>query len=272
MRGLEINDYNPSPSIYSPGYPFYVVTVGETLRDKAYRPKGIDDYQLLYTCSGEGVGIINGNEVNLTENTIFFLPPYTPHEYYTTGGIWETKWITFNGSGAEAFFGNSDTVCAWSKSKKLFFRLHANIEEAQKKLDFKEGSIILYKLLLEFKECSDKSIIHKQHIKNKLFSAMEYIYEHYRDDIEISELAAISNITQSHFCRMFKSLTGLRPVEYITRLKIARAKMLLVSSDISVGEVASYVGYGSVSYFIKQFRISEGITPADFRENKKYHN
>lgn len=266
MIDLQINGYQADPLLYTNAYPFCVATIGRTVRDKAHRPGGIDDYQILYTMSGKGTAIFDGEEVELGENTVFYLPPYTTHEYYAVGDEWETLWITFNGSGVESLMGDKSIVCEW-KGEREFKKLYEKIWEAKNTVNLKECSISLYKLLLDFKEFSDEAIMQKRQARNKLYPALKYINEHYCEDIELNKLSEMIGITQSHFCRIFKNFTGVKPMEYITKMRIAKAKMIILNMpELSVSDVGEAVGYQSESYFIKQFRNYEGVTPSCFRK------
>ncbi len=264
-KNLNIDLYNPQVDNVAYKYPFYIATVGMSSEQKVHRPAGIHDYQFLYTLEGAGIALINGKEQRIEQNSVLLLPPLTPHEYYKETEEWKTLWITFNGSGAEPFLGRSTILCSWN-GKRSFEEFHEYILELKNRLDFKKCSSVLYELLLDFLDASDEMLLQKRQIKHRIYPAVKYMSEHYADDIDIKKIADIAGITDSHFCRLFKEYAGVRPMEYVTALRIAKAKMILANmNDISIAQTGESVGYKSESYFIMQFKKSQGITPEQFR-------
>ena len=205
--------------------------------------------------------------MELSEGMVFFLPPYTTHEYYSADDEWQTLWVTFNGSDIEKLLGDKSIVCKWD-GEHTFESLYKKILEAKNTVNLKECSIGIYQLLLDFTEFSDEAILQKRQARNKLYPALRYINEHYCEDVDIKKTADMLGITHSHFCRVFKSFTGVKPMEYITKMRIAKAKMIILNMpEYPIAEVGRAVGYASESYFIKQFKKYEDMTPAMFRKS-----
>ena len=73
-------------------------------------------------------------------------------------------------------------------------------------------------------------------------------------------------ITTSYLCRIIKQQIGMSYKEYITELRIAKAKELLFERELSLSEVCMRVGYTNVSNFIRVFQKYTGMTPAKFRD------
>ena len=99
----------------------------------------------------------------------------------------------------------------------------------------------------------------------KLMPAIEYIHKNYASDIEIKKLAALTGVSFEHFCRIFKSYTGNRPVEYTNTFRVKKAKeYLLKNPNCRISEAAKKAGFESPAYFSKQFKSVESITPIEF--------
>jgi transcriptional regulator GlxA family with amidase domain len=75
-----------------------------------------------------------------------------------------------------------------------------------------------------------------------------------------------AGINRHSFIDKFRAATGLTPMDYLQRLKIERAKVLLQSTSTSVTDIAGLIGYDSLSHFIRKFRFQTGMTPKVFRE------
>jgi len=73
-------------------------------------------------------------------------------------------------------------------------------------------------------------------------------------------------MTVSYLSQFFKSKTGKTILEFVTELRINKAKELLMQTDLSLNYIAEEVGYYNVSSFIRRFKQVEGITPGEFRK------
>lgn len=85
------------------------------------------------------------------------------------------------------------------------------------------------------------------------------------DPLTLDDLAEMAGLSPFHFARVFRSVTGVPPVEFQTALRFVRAKELLLTSPASVTDICFEVGYGSLGTFSRRFKQIVGITPAEFR-------
>lgn len=99
--------------------------------------------------------------------------------------------------------------------------------------------------------------------------AMKYIEENYNEDIKLAKLAKEIYISPDYFSRLFKKVAGCTYVEYITKIRIENAKILLANPIISIAEVAKKTGYSDPNYFSKVFKKNVGMSPSQY---KKIHN
>lgn len=84
--------------------------------------------------------------------------------------------------------------------------------------------------------------------------AYGYIYEHFKDDFSLSEIADYSGLNPSALCRAFKKLSGSTIWQFCTRLRIEYACNLLLTTNMDVAEIAYQSGYNSYSHFCTQFK------------------
>lgn len=84
-------------------------------------------------------------------------------------------------------------------------------------------------------------------------------------DLQISEIASAMNLGQSQFTRKIKALTNYTPVELIRRMRLQKAKTLLLSSEKTVSEIAFEVGFTSLAYFSKCYKEEFGTSPSESR-------
>lgn len=98
---------------------------------------------------------------------------------------------------------------------------------------------------------------------------VKYINENIADKIIVEELAQLVHTNRSFLSSKFKSEMGIPLIDYIAKQKIAEAKRLLLYSDKSLSSIAAYLSFSSQSHFQNTFKKITGLTPAEYRKNKK---
>lgn len=96
--------------------------------------------------------------------------------------------------------------------------------------------------------------------------AQAYIQKNYRRDLTLDEVSREVHVSPYYFSKLFKEETGENFVEYLTKLRIRKAKPMLLEPGSSVKQVCLSVGYSDPSYFSRIFKRYEGVTPTEFRE------
>ena len=87
------------------------------------------------------------------------------------------------------------------------------------------------------------------------------------ENLSIPETAALCNVSEGYFRRLFKEYSGLSPSDYRLRHKIKRAMLLLKYENMTVSEIAESLSFTSSAYFIKTFRRTTGTTPFKYRSS-----
>ena len=99
--------------------------------------------------------------------------------------------------------------------------------------------------------------------------ARNYIYDHFSDeDISLNQVAASVNISPNHFSSVFKKETGETFIEFLTRVRMDKAKELLETTDMKAAEVGYEIGYRDPHYFSYIFKKTQNITPRQYREKE----
>lgn len=96
-----------------------------------------------------------------------------------------------------------------------------------------------------------------------------YVQQHIAEEISIEQLADIGCVSKPHLNRLFSKAFGLSPLRYVNRKKIVHAQKLLLTTGLSVQQVAMRVGFEDPSYFIRLFKKHVGFTPQDYRVKLK---
>ena len=95
--------------------------------------------------------------------------------------------------------------------------------------------------------------------------ARKLIEERHGEDLSLDEVAHTVNASTFHFCKMFKRATGMTFTEYLSMVRVAKAKKLLVNPQARISEVAFEAGFASLTHFNRMFRRITGQSPTDFR-------
>ena len=95
----------------------------------------------------------------------------------------------------------------------------------------------------------------------------KYLQEHLAEEISLSVLAEQFHLNGQYISQLFKSEIGVNFLAYLTNIRMEKAKKLLLSTSLSVAEVAEQSGYGDYRVFTKVFKKNEGSTPSQYRRD-----
>jgi AraC-like DNA-binding protein len=95
--------------------------------------------------------------------------------------------------------------------------------------------------------------------------AKQFILENQGEDLSLGQVAKAVNTSTFYFCKMFKKTTGLNFTDYVSRIRIEKAKNLLLNRNLRVSEIAYEVGFQSLTHFNRVFKKIMGQSPTDYR-------
>jgi two-component system response regulator YesN len=95
--------------------------------------------------------------------------------------------------------------------------------------------------------------------------AINYIDANYNKPITLADVARASHLSVSRLAHIFKEQMGITIIDYLTNVRIERAKQLLLATDQNCTEVCFEIGYNNQSYFTRTFKGLVGMTPRQFR-------
>ena len=106
-------------------------------------------------------------------------------------------------------------------------------------------------------------------VDRRLRRAIEFMHDNFGREIAVEEIASAAYLSEYHFARLFKQISGVTPHVYLANLRLERARKLLAETTLPISEVASVVGYQSQSHFTKMFKSVTGVTPRVYRESSR---
>lgn len=232
------------------------------------RGRILQEYQVVYITKGKGLFATSQiPPFEIQEGTVLLLKPGEWHSYRPnekTG--WECYWVGFSGAVAESL-KNENTIIEIGYDEEMagLYRKMLEVSNSERP-GYQQllTGILVHLLAYLFYREKDRDWRDKE-VLGKIEKARLIIREKINLPLSPEELAVSLNVSYTWFRRMFRQYTGLAPAQYITQLKIQKAKELLSVTTMPVKEIALELGYESIDYFSTQFKKQTGTTPSQFR-------
>ena len=116
--------------------------------------------------------------------------------------------------------------------------------------------------------CRNISTKREESSNDAIEAAKKYIEKNYTLNITLEDVSREVNISSYYLSRIFKEGTGENFIDYLTKLRIEKAKELLSTTQLSMKEICAKCGYSDPNYFSKTFKKNVGVTPTEYREGK----
>lgn len=255
--------------------PVFVTGIGtDYLQQSVSRPT-LTDPQLLISVSGTGVVTVEEKTFDLPAGTGFYLDCGVDYHYRPSGAEeWRVDWVTF-GIASEGLRNSLFTGQDFARLNILRPEpVHSTFRQMFDALSLDRdyggftASSLLYSVLIDLNrsvsEIPAVSVCRNPAIQ----SVLEYIEAHYAEEINLENLcAAAGGLSEQYLCRLFKSTTGQRPIEYILRKRIDTARAYLDKTDLPISDIAAMCGFHNTSYFYRNFKKFTGTSPLTYRQN-----
>jgi len=254
---------HPYPNEAHPEGYFFNAQVGRVLREA----------QIIYIPRGRGrFWSAASGKMNVKEGSLLLLFPNIRHHYAPIKSEgWDEYWVGFSGSyGAELLyeiFSPEKPVLSIGVNSALM-NLFMEVSELAKHEAVGYRPIIAAKTLEIIARVHalssggrQRSLPHEQAIK-ELCSTMR---QNPRDSIDFAVMAKETGMSYSSFRRLFKKSTGLAPNQYLLDVRIRKARLLLINTNLNICDVALECGFDNNFYFSKLFKSREGMSPKQFR-------
>ncbi|MFU0828924.1 MAG: hypothetical protein ACFWTJ_15580 [Lachnoclostridium sp.] len=225
-----------------------------------------------YTLSGFGKLDYDNKSVILDKGSAFLVTLPDEHRYYLPpeSKKWEFLFITLSGEYTLKVWKQlqqqyGKVIKLPSKSKVLQLLWNIYWEFAKKKVsDEYQTSVIAYQFIMELIKTLEKKNEIELRNNNNINLAIEYMKNNIHLPLTLEDIARSANLSKYYFSRLFTSLQGMTPWEYLSKLRMEKAVYLLQTHSYQINEIAEMVGYSSVNYFDKAFRKAFNTSPGKF--------
>lgn len=109
---------------------------------------------------------------------------------------------------------------------------------------------------------------HEGKNSRRIAEAMEYLHEHFREDVDMAQLSGLIGMNYAQFSYLFKQRTGMGYLAYLKALRLDESKRLLCETGLRIRDISAQTGFKSDKHFMKVFREAVGISPGEYRRLK----
>ena len=234
----------------------------------------LDGYYIVFITKGEGIlESAKTKAKTIKEGTCFFLFPGIWHRYkpHPQSG-WEEYWLGFNGKYPDelmnkGIFSPEAPFIEVGMNEEILHLFHTLIKTVSAtELGYRQIITGITLQILGMLNSVSKFHTEAADSQTKLISKAKFLLqESLGKPINLEEMARELPMGYSKFRKVFKKTTGLSPNQYHLDLRLVKAKELLISTNLTINQVAYQTGFDSLFYFSRLFKQKNGVSPREFR-------
>ena len=249
-------------------------------------------YQLFTVIKGTGTRFIGDDIRHFEEGDTVFLGPNMPHLWRSDRNYFE-KESQLQTEGIVVYF-KEDFLGNDFFEKPEMFDIKSFLKNSERGLDLMgtlgedmvsdlkellgltgfEGISKLLNILHKLSVTNDYQYIsssnytntHKISETERMRIVHEYVLKHFKENINLSTVASLSNMTEAAFCRYFKSRTNKTFSDFVKEIRIGNACKMLQDENKSISQTCYESGYNTVSNFNNQFKSLKGVSPLQYQK------
>lgn len=244
------------------------------------RPDGCDTNIMIFCIAGTGwVSISGKRKIPVHQGGLVFIPSGTPHRYGASQeSPWQIRWVHFSGLRSRDYLARLGDALFGEVLPEETDEIVSAFEQAQEVLNegFTDPGLLLLSanmsrllaLAIQSKQAHGQK---SRRTGMRILNSMKWIREHLAKPLVLPEIARRAGLSVPHFCALFKKQTGMSPMRYLMHARMARACMLLDSTDKPVSEISREVGFRDAFHFTRTFRSVVGKSPRAYRLESPAH-
>ncbi|WP_282935402.1 AraC family transcriptional regulator [Paenibacillus sp. RC67] len=235
----------------------------------------LNNFSIHLVISGKGYVYADHELHTLQAGDSFLYFPLQQQRYYSSSDDpWDVRWVHFYGSKVKDYLLERGLHRShlWSirQTRPLEQALHDLLVEAEENtfLQLTKLSTLTYAVIAEFvNQAVPLSTNKNAETTDRIVQLLPLLQQEACKPFELDYWANKAGVSTYYFCKLFKKVTQMTPMTFITLSRLQMSKQwLLEKSDLTVRQIALDAGYPSTSYFNKKFLEQEGMTPMEYRE------
>lgn len=280
----------------SSGFVPVIVKTIEKFHDASFsmEPNKHEHFELVYVKKGHAVFQISGHPVPIGPNDIVIIKPNQTHKLIVdseTGcefivlsfKFMDQRNSEFSETSLEDFLNfvrskeDGSFIALKVSQKNEIINVMNRILRERERADI-GNELLNYLLVMELfilisralKMEWENSIKNKSpKIKELIHASVSFINNNFERDISVGDISKFVFLSTSYFTRAFKEEIGISPMNYLLKVRVDRAKELLEESELKISDIALQVGFSNQQRFNEMFKKYAGITPMQYRKQKR---
>lgn len=234
--------------------------------------------EIFYVTKGKGLFSLDNKTFSVQEDDLVIINPLISH---TERGLKNIKfeYIVMGIEGLAFFSTEQDEEQGCSivnyrnyKHEVLFYLKTMLLEVKTKDTEYQSLcqnllEVLIINLMRRSQTKLEVAPINK--VNKDCVFIEKYIDAHFKEEITLDKLSEVTFLNKYHIVHSFSKYKGISPINYMIQKRIEEAKLLLVTTNIQISEIAIVVGFSSQSYFAQSFKKITGMSPIQYR---KEHN
>lgn len=238
------------------------------------RKNGCAEVIFIYCADGNGWCEIAGHRHEISRNQLLVINAATPHIYGAGNKApWTIHWFHVVGSNVPFYLerlGVTDQNPIVSLGDDV--QLYSLFEEVREGLQ--HGFTLTHLIYAAHSLAHLMGLIlrHKEEfwqgepsIRERINKSAEFMKGHLREQLTIATLAALVNLSRSHYTTLFRRVTGYAPLSYLNYLRMRSAVQLLNTTDWPIKRISEHLGFSDQLYFSRTFSKMHGHSPSEHR-------
>lgn len=235
----------------------------------------LNNFNIHYVVSGKGYvecdGVVHTLEAG---EAVLYFPLQQQHYYSSKDDPWDIRWVHFYGSGLQDYMierGFHKSQLWTVRQPAAWEQVHEELlveAETFRMLHPTKLAALTFAILAVFVEQAVPISGSKASSSgNRILELLPFMQQEAAQPFVLEYWAEQAGVSPYYFCKLFRSVMEMTPMDFITRSRLQMAKQwLLERKEMNIGQIAGDAGYPSVSYFNKRFMEHEGMTPTVYRQ------
>lgn len=248
------------------------------------------EYELTYIIQGQGKRVIGDSIADYSAGDLVLVGANLPHCWYsdTQTGFQKSLSHSIVVQFVPSFLGTSffqlpemarinSLLESASRGLVIDTKVRASVAERMTQLISEKGArrvITLLDALTLMADADNHAVLASSGFSNssrtsdseRINKVFRYVFDHFQDDLSLTEAAAIAAMNPPAFCYYFKKRTRRSFSEFVNDIRIGHACKLLMSTDRTISEICYESGFNNLAYFNRRFQQSQQISPTAYRK------